>query len=280
VALPHNFVTVTESRQEKYNRICNELGKWKRSTAEAYALLIEAKQDKIWEEAGFDSFKDWIEIRIGITSNWAYKIIGKFRKELPESEDENPEFEVDSSPQITVENTQVTTENQAVSPTPVVSQSQPVDDQLSSNETNQDYPVDVKHVVQQNESQSDPLPAPQEVKRLDSVGRKIPDAISGYWDRKGEVNVILTGISRLKCMVESAKQGDDPLWRDVTCQDVVNPLVRAYDEVKMALPYAVCPYCQGLAFETCQHCRGKGWMNRFAWNTFAPSELKQLIESK
>lgn len=139
--------------------------------------------------------------------------------------------------------------------------------------------VDVKHVVQQNESQSDPLPAPQEVKRLDSVGRKIPDAISGYWDRKGEVNVILTGISRLKCMVESAKQGDDPLWRDVTCQDVVNPLVRAYDEVKMALPYAVCPYCQGLVFETCQHCRGKGWMNRFAWNTFAPSELKQLIQS-
>lgn len=237
-----------ESRREKYDRITTSLRGAKKHLEELGPLLVESKQERIWEEGGFNSLKEWIEKEIGISRSWAYELMGKVQNQLPETSETSEKTQNDTCPvtgHASVEKEHFTKGKPSIRPN------------ISSEKSDKTEEV-----------------------RLDSVGRKIPEQIVNYWERRDEVNAILTEISRLKTLIESAKRSDDMLWREVTGQDAVNALVRAYDEVKLALPYAVCPYCHGLTLNECQHCRGKGWMSRFAWKTFVPEEMKQLIEAK
>jgi hypothetical protein len=55
---------------------------------------------------------------------------------------------------------------------------------------------------------------------------------------------------------------------------------QVYSELKQAVPFAICCYCQGRA-ETMTHCtvcKGRGVLSEHTWKTAVPEELKAVRE--
>jgi hypothetical protein len=123
-----------------------------------------------------------------------------------------------------------------------------------------------------------PVPAPlEEVKKpVDKLGRNIPDVCMGIWDRRGEIQEYLTMLSKIRSRVNKAFDDRDVLFGNVNDQTLKASLDRAYGSMKTAMPYAVCPMCQGHG--SCRVCKDKGMVSQFMWNTAIARETKADID--
>ena len=118
------------------------------------------------------------------------------------------------------------------------------------------------------------MPPRKDVPPRDSNGVLIPTHSRKVWERRQEVQDLLTGISRLRATLERAEAEKDPLYKACRVQGVVIDLGNAYRNLKTALPYAVCPYCQGTG---CQNCKSLGMVSEFVWQTVCAQELKDAL---
>ena len=115
---------------------------------------------------------------------------------------------------------------------------------------------------------------------LDKVGRVVPPAVLPLWDRRQEALDMLSAVSRVKCALEHARDDSDPFYAEVNYNNVLGLLDNAYGLLKVAVPYAVCPGCQGKLKDKCMLCKGRGYISEFRWDTAVPKTLKAKIVSK
>ncbi len=110
---------------------------------------------------------------------------------------------------------------------------------------------------------------------VDELGRTIPPETLVYFKRSQEVQDLLTAISRVKGVLERAHDAGDLLYGEIHWNRVLGIARELYDGVKVAKPFAVCPYCQGKLSSTCRACGKRGFMSEFRWTQTVPSELKE-----
>ena len=119
---------------------------------------------------------------------------------------------------------------------------------------------------------------PDEPHGRDAVERVIPDVCSEVFGRAHEAKRLLAAVSEVRVALRRAVQAHDPLYAEVNASAVLAELDRAYDLLAVAVPYAVCPSCQGNAQLTgCRLCSGRGAISRFKWDTCVPEETKRRI---
>jgi hypothetical protein len=96
------------------------------------------------------------------------------------------------------------------------------------------------------------------------------------WNRSGEVQEMLTVLSRVKGALRSAQENKDMLFAEVCFSSALSQLDQAWTDIKTAKPFAVCPTCQGQLPEKCTLCRGRGLISEHRWNMCVPREDKEF----
>jgi len=119
-----------------------------------------------------------------------------------------------------------------------------------------------------------PAPKAKPEKRVDGLGRVIPEHLEELWNRGREVQDMLTALSRIRVAIRKAQETNDPLFSSVPYSAALAHLDQAYDCVQVAKPYAVCAFCQG---EGCKACKQRGLLSKFRWDTTVPKEHKEAV---
>ena len=120
-----------------------------------------------------------------------------------------------------------------------------------------------------------PEPPPLPLDRLD---RTVPPHLVPLWERRKEVQALLDDLSRIQRVVQQAQDDRDPLYfgagqgnTPVSFSSALGHLKQARSSIKEAMPYAVCPMCQGTG---CRNCSGNGLISQFRYNTIIPAAKK------
>jgi hypothetical protein len=111
-------------------------------------------------------------------------------------------------------------------------------------------------------------------------------------------------ISRVRCCIKfNSEEEDDALYHPVDMNRVLDRLDEACAELSLAVPYAVCPTCQGrggvggvvdselveglevagdigraahaIVGPTCPLCKGRGLLSKHTFDTCVPEALKK-----
>jgi len=94
------------------------------------------------------------------------------------------------------------------------------------------------------------------------------------WERRQEVQDMLTALSRVRVTLREAQDSRDPLFSEIPFSSALAHLDQAYDAVQVAKPYAVCALCQG---HGCKACGQRGLLGKFRWDTAVPKEHKEAV---
>ena len=116
---------------------------------------------------------------------------------------------------------------------------------------------------------------------VDGTGYPIPEKRLAMWNRRAEVQKLLSAVSNLRGTVQwledSKKKGViDPLYESTDLQGASLKLASVYQTLHEAMPYAVCPDCQGHKSETCMSCKGRGFVSKYYWDNALCDESKTL----
>lgn len=126
---------------------------------------------------------------------------------------------------------------------------------------------------------SEPVPTPQKHKELEAVLDKtdypIPPSLIPLWERGDEVREGLALFSAWKSKLRRAQEDKDPLYVQVNFSSALSQLEQFWFDLKSALPFAVCPTCQGKS-NNCRLCKGSGLLGEHRWNTVVPKETKEI----
>jgi ParB-like chromosome segregation protein Spo0J len=117
-------------------------------------------------------------------------------------------------------------------------------------------------------------PPPAQV--VDGTGWPVPTHLIPLWQRGGEVQEMLTALSRIRGALRRAQETQDMLYAEVSYSNAMVELDRAWNEIKAAKPFAVCPTCQGQVADNCAFCRGRGFVSEFRWDRCTTREDKEL----
>jgi hypothetical protein len=121
-----------------------------------------------------------------------------------------------------------------------------------------------------------PTPPPPPSQVLDATGWPIPTQLIPLWQRAGEVQELLTILSRVKGTLRAAQDNRDLLFAEVSFSSALSQLDQAWYDIKTAKPFAVCPTCQGQLPEQCLLCKGRGLISEHRWNTCVTREDKEF----
>jgi hypothetical protein len=108
----------------------------------------------------------------------------------------------------------------------------------------------------------------------DELGTVIPSECLENWQRGNEVADLLSEIRKLKLKITACEKSGDKLWSRVSWNEVQGKLKSIAYSVGLALPYAVCPMCQGRKQIKCAMCKGFGLLSKFHYQA-VPSELRK-----
>jgi hypothetical protein len=107
----------------------------------------------------------------------------------------------------------------------------------------------------------------------DCIGRKIPDNVVSLWMRRKEAKGLVRQLAVLKTLAQERQEGfRDPLYAEVDWNRVYSHLAQASQNLKLCIPYALCPYCHGMG---CKVCKDRGLVSKFVWDTLCPNEFKE-----
>jgi len=128
-----------------------------------------------------------------------------------------------------------------------------------------------------------PLPPPPEKKAepekvLDKTGWPIPAGLLPLWDRRDEIQVLMSAVSKVRCALEKAQESKDLLFKGVGFNSAIIDMGRAYNELTSAQLYAVCTTCQGHLGDACTFCKGRGFLSELQWKQSVTEEAKAIRE--
>ena len=67
-----------------------------------------------------------------------------------------------------------------------------------------------------------------------------------------------------------------PAFKLINFSSTTAALSQACADLELAVPYAVCPSCNGKKPKTCEPCRGRGYVSEFYWKNAIPEETRKL----
>jgi hypothetical protein len=113
----------------------------------------------------------------------------------------------------------------------------------------------------------------------DKTGYPIPTPAMAIWNRREEVKSKLRPLQELRQWAEDMQGSDDPLFAEITFSNLKLDIEAVIMTLNSAVPYGVCPLCQGQAPQTCTFCKGRGMVSKFLYTGVAvPEEMKQMRE--
>jgi len=110
----------------------------------------------------------------------------------------------------------------------------------------------------------------------DATGRDVPDGVIELWQSAMSKSALVSSVEKIVGDIEEAG-GDAPEWAEVKIKQLLADLKNAVSQLKLVLPYALCPSCSGLT-GNCRMCKDRGFISEFMWKTVVSAEQKQLIQ--
>lgn len=117
---------------------------------------------------------------------------------------------------------------------------------------------------------------PKEQPFLDETGIDVPVEVRDLWRREDEPRQLLNWISSIRTKLASVMENGDSLFAEVDLTDDLSKLDLVFADIKRAVPYAVCPTCQGKMAKGCLLCKGRGFLSKYSWDHLVPQEMKDL----
>lgn len=233
------------------------------ATLEAGLALKEIRERELWRDEA-DSFQAFCIDNWGVTRQRAYQLIGAavVIEQLPASastavDSERAARELAKAPAEARES--------------IIEHAKGEDGKV----TGPSVAKAVKeHAVKAQQEPADPP------KIYDRTGFEIPQPspACSTWLRMEEVQSMLTALSRIKGVIVGADGGKDALFAEINTSALVADLTSSYSLLKVALPFAVCPTCQGRVLSSCTTCTGRGMVSEFYWKHKVPEKTKEIRE--
>jgi len=114
---------------------------------------------------------------------------------------------------------------------------------------------------------------------IDATSYPIPEPLVALWERKQEIQDLMTGISRIKCLIEKGRNEEDKLFSKID-QSAIDKLESVHHLLLQAMPVHVCGICQGRLEVRkdgfCKACGSTGFMSKYEYETFVPEELRKV----
>lgn len=117
-----------------------------------------------------------------------------------------------------------------------------------------------------------PIPVTVE---LDREGFQIPTQAMHTWLRRDEPQKLLNLLSDVRVALTAAQQTKDPLYCEVNFSAAFADIGNAYAAIKMAIPHAVCLYCQGKLPDKCRECSTRGMVSKRLYE-LSDSKLRDM----
>lgn len=137
-------------------------------------------------------------------------------------------------------------------------------------------PVTAKAITVAAKTRSEPRTA----QRLDKTDYPIPEGVLEDWDRaETKAREWLSKISQVRSELKSDFDDQDVILANITNTTLAD-LNNAYTSLKCIQPYAVCASCQGVQRKKCGLCKGRGFLDHFAWKSYVPEETRKMREEK
>ncbi len=124
-----------------------------------------------------------------------------------------------------------------------------------------------------------PVPAPASVEQVgeDDMGYPLTKYTVELFNRKGEMEKHCEKLMEVRNEVRNVQRcGGDELYRHLNISSFLSNLELSIVSLKGAIPYAVCPYCQGLNLEQCTNCRHVGLVGKFMFERQIPTEFMAM----
>lgn len=110
----------------------------------------------------------------------------------------------------------------------------------------------------------------------DATGYPLTEKSSIYWDRIQEIVDLRDHVSAIKRSIAIAMKEEDPLFSEFNFSAFEADIDRIDKNLSLAMPYSVCPKCQGNVVEMCRLCSGRGVISKFKFDTGVSEELKNI----
>lgn len=110
----------------------------------------------------------------------------------------------------------------------------------------------------------------------DEVGINVPAKALVYWNRRDEILEMMKDLSDIKVQIASSQKADDPMYIEIGNSTIAD-LALCREGVSYALPYTVCPTCNGQLVEKCSLCKGRGVISKHLYQT-VPLEIRNMRE--
>lgn len=112
----------------------------------------------------------------------------------------------------------------------------------------------------------------------DALGITIPAKALKYWNRRDEILDMMKDLSEIKTQIASSQKADDLLYIEVSNSTLAD-LAMCREGISYALPYTVCPNCNGQLIEKCTLCKGRGVISKRLYQT-VPAEIRSMREKR
>lgn len=230
-------------------------------------LLRVIQEKQFYHDWGFKSLKSYLESTYGISRSRGYQLIeyAKVMESLPEKV---------STMVDTFETAEVVTERHArvLSDVPEKDRAKVLADAAESPDgvTIESLQTSLRNVSPLKQVNEPPRPR-------DHTGWALPESVLPLWHRQQAVKDMLKSLGSLRGTIRRVMEaGNDSLFRECDVHAMLTHCDNLHAQLKLAVPYAVCPYCHGITLKECQSCKGRGVMSQFRWDHTVPEEMKQM----
>lgn len=111
----------------------------------------------------------------------------------------------------------------------------------------------------------------------DVVGRPVPEGVIELWQSAMSKSTLVSSVDHIIGDIEKFEDQPPPEWAEVKIKQLLADLKNAAAQLRLVLPYAVCPSCSGVTGK-CRLCNDRGFISEFMWKTVVPADQKKLIQ--
>lgn len=259
-------VVFSQQDQHDFRAIEADIEKHEESFLIVAQRLMEVKERKFYLFVA-DTWEEYLRNRWGRTKQWAQQVMSS--KEVR-----------DSLPPREQKAVNTVSKARALKSVPPEQRAKVVEEAVKMSPNGEVSTAEIKAAAEKVNTDLTSQNSEKSEETLDKTRFPVPENLSTLFSRGQEVTQLLTQIATVRGALRRLQDQKDDLWKPVNFSAALIDLTHVYDEVKLAVPYAVCPYCQGRD-ETrshCTACKGRGVMSEFTWSTAVPSDIKAVRE--
>ena len=104
--------------------------------------------------------------------------------------------------------------------------------------------------------------------------------IQEMWDYAAEESGLITSLLKAtKGILTPAQEGKNKVFAEVNFSAAKAALEQLKGEIERVIPHAICTVCNGVTFENCTLCKGRGFISKFLWDNCVDDQTKKLRET-